>query len=305
MDQTLTLLARKYRDELRPRQGLLRGREFLMKDLYTFDMTNEAALATYDTVRQAYNLFFDDLKIPYVVAAADSGSIGGDLSHEYHALSEHGEDTVICCRKCGYAINEELDSAKEHSRCPKCSDTSMKAAKAIELGHTFHLSTRYSKPLGLAIAPQPSESSSTISAQVQKIPLQMGCHGIGISRMIAAVAAIYADRKGLNWPRRMAPFEVAIVPGKRHMLETPLVSEALNGRSRLEPLVDVAIDDRDKEFGWKLNDADLIGYPIIVIMGRKWAKMRTCEVQCRRLEVKEDVHIDELGARVRELLNKL
>ena len=276
-----------------------------MKDLYTFDMTREAALATYDTVRQAYDLFFGDLKIPCVVAAADSGSIGGDLSHEYHALSEDGEDTVICCRKCGFAINEELDSFKERSKCPKCSDTSIKALRAIELGHTFHLGTRYSKPLGLAIAPNPPERSNTILAQMEKTPLQMGCHGIGISRMIAAVAAIYADSKGLNWPRLMAPFEVVVVPGRRHMLDTSTISEALNDRSCLEPPIDVAVDDRDKEFGWKLNDADLIGYPVIVILGRNWTKMRTCEVQCRRLEVKEDVHINELGARVRELLDKL
>ena len=276
-----------------------------MKDLYTFDITDQAALATYDIVRQAYNSFFNELKIPYIVAAADSGNIGGDLSHEYHVLSEDGEDTIISCSNCGFAMNEELAPFKDYSRCPKCSSTSIKAMNAIELGHTFHLGTRYSKPLGLEIAPNPSKTCNQTTAQVGKIPLEMGCHGIGVSRMIAAVAAIYTDSKGLNWPRLMAPFEVAIIPAKGHMADASAVSEALADSSTLKTPVDMIIDDRDKDVGWKLNDADLIGYPIIVILGRNWTEKHFCEVQCRRLKMKEDVHIEQLGACIRELLDQL
>ena len=101
-------VSRKYRDETRPRQGLLRGREFLMKDLYTFDVNEEQARRTYEDVRQAYVAFLEELRLPYLVAQADSGNMGGDLSHEYHFASSHGEDTVISCNACEFSINEEL-----------------------------------------------------------------------------------------------------------------------------------------------------------------------------------------------------
>ena len=113
-------ISRKYRDEPRPRQGLLRGREFLMKDLYTFDATEHAARETYELVREAYVAFLEDLKLPYIVARADSGNMGGTLSHEYHFASSSGEDTIISCDTCNYSINEELyigrcDESKAHS----------------------------------------------------------------------------------------------------------------------------------------------------------------------------------------------
>ncbi len=455
-------VSRKYRDEKRPRQGLLRGREFLMKDLYTFDTSREKALATYHNVRQAYDALLTELKVPYLVAEADSGNIGGDLSHEYHLPSDHGEDSIISCSECGYAVNEELTSAQvicaedqvyspykhgtdrgiglwrgivhdrstiveiaypktiewtdhlgqsqthaaevstakikyllpevdlsvdlsfgdglakvypnidpvesdsarkilslndyrasdeaignsttieatealssrfkkgtkfnfikpvQDDKCPKCSSRSIKVTKAIEIGHTFHLGTRYSEPLGLSIAPKPSqqphqESNTPQSLEQEKTPLQMGCHGIGISRMIAAVASIFADSKGLNWPSVMAPFQVVVVAGKENQAGAFTVYETLNhklSKPKEEtllghmgtPMIDVIVDDREKNFVWKMKDADLIGYPVIVLLGRCWAEARSCEVQCRRLSIKEKVRLDHLHTRVRELLDQL
>lgn len=455
-------VSRKYRDEKRPRQGLLRGREFLMKDLYTFDTCREEALASYHNVRQAYDALLTELKVPYLVAEADSGNIGGDLSHEYHFASDHGEDWIISCSECGYAVNEELtgpqvicaedqvnppykhgtdrgtglwrgilhdrstiieiaypktiewtdhlghsqtraaevsmakikyllpeidlsvdlssgdgllkgytytdpvenDDARkilklndyrasdeaignsttieatdaffrrfkegtqfnfikllQDDMCPKCSSRSIKVRKAIEIGHTFHLGTRYSEPLGLAISPKPSqqphqESNKPQSLQQEKNPLQMGCHGIGITRMIAAIASIFADSKGLNWPSVMAPFQVVVVAGKENEADAVMIYETLTrklSRPKEEPLlgqtgtplIDVIVDDREKDFVWKMNDADLIGYPVIVLLGRSWAKERSCEVQCRRLNVKTHVRLDDLRTRVLELLDQL
>ena len=448
-------ISRKYRDELRPRQGLLRGREFLMKDLYTFDISRQDALATYQRARQAYDAIFTELKLPYLVAEADSGSIGGDLSHEYQLPHDYGEDLIIACNSCGHAANEELtggqvirsknqlnpwhensthveiglwrgitydrstvvevvypvkmswtdhlgnsqtrllevsttkikylvpeidlsmdlsskdrlltndsghnnmgaDDVRETVRmndwrvskhpfeeakifsipealssninngdtfdfiraqsgdtCPRCFEGTIKVTRAIEIGHTFHLGTRYSKPFGLSITPEPSKPDchpkKSSAAEEENIALQMGCHGIGISRMIAAVASTLADDKGLNWPSLMAPFQVVIVPRKGHEADADTVYRSLSiiERSAEEsgpPTVDAIIDDRDKDFVWKLNDADLIGYPVMVILGRNWAKTRSCEVQCRRLKIKEDVNLDNLGARVSELLGRL
>lgn len=286
-----------------------------MKDLYTFDITNEAALVTYQTVRQAYNAFFDDLKLPWIVAVADSGSIGGELSHEYHVLSDNGEDTLFRCQECGFAINQELASEAQGQhlassaslkdrQCPSCSSPSLESKKAIELGHTFYLGTRYSKPLDLKVVPKPSDQPIEKHALEEAVPLQMGCHGIGISRMIAAVAALYADKRGLNWPRLMAPFEVVIIPRKEHESDVVDVFEALSAQSHPSSL-DAIVDDRGKEFVWKMNDADLVGYPVIVILGRKWANGHICEVQCRKLGVKENVHVDHLRLRIKELLDVL
>lgn len=453
-------VSRKYRDERRPRQGLLRGREFLMKDLYTFDISSDEALATYQNVRQSYDAIFEELKVPYLVAKADSGSIGGDLSHEYHVPSIHGEDSIITCSGCGYAVNEELtgdqviclgnevdtmyrhhtaenvglwrgifhdrstivevaypkaigrtdsngrsqarptelstakikyllpevdlsvdlsleaglnhyhydaadrdgtqkvlrlndyrvaddalgdsttakvpeallacsNEAKrfdftkplEGDRCSRCSNGAIKVTKAIELGHTFHLGTRYSEPLGLSVAAKPSHQASKASivsppALPVKAPLQMGCHGIGLSRMIAAVASIFADSKGLNWPTLMAPFQVVVIPRRNHEDAAISVYELLSGMSSQprEPgstaemgnsTIDAIVDDRDRDFIWKMNDADLIGYPVIVLLGSNWVKERSCEVQCRRLKIKENVPVDALRTRVWELLDQL
>ena len=487
--------ARKYRDEPRPRQGLLRTKEFLMKDLYTFDATTEYALQTYQTVRQAYHALFSELKIPYLTAEASSGDIGGNLSHEYHFPSKKGEDNLVCCGSCDYIVNEELAESRiardhRHSRstdkdvfvsqgmnssswkqcsseggslghliaeiefpasegqnrwlgisqdrntlvyaslpaevetravtekgyrkteinpyaiktifpeidlgaedplemfkagrssdvaekrasskarilrvvdircilqkplpslsksfstsigsanvpvenrfaemnnmidlvrietgdsCPNCDDGTLRVESAVELGHTFHLGNRYSAPLEATIDADPShkdlkqEYSSMPSQSVtlsDRIPVQMGCHGIGVSRLIAAVADSLADNKGLNWPRIIAPFEAVIIPTKGTESEAVNVYDLLTNSSGYSSheLIDAILDDRKRDFGWKIKDADMIGYPIIVILGRGWKSDRKCEVQCRRLSIKKWVSAHDLNAFVEGLLQQL
>jgi prolyl-tRNA synthetase len=535
-------VTRKYRDEARPRQGLLRGREFLMKDLYTFDVTEEEARVTYDQVREAYSDFFNELGLPYLVANADSGSMGGSLSHEYHLASANGEDNIIECKACDYSTNEELysgtigshelvqpdasrdinsiltstpflskdktalfniitpkdsgplnthllkklhptidttlespfkvwssmntknptrartetqvidgrlatlplsnptgptimhqntplTSPSESSTCPSClSPASLYVSAAIEIGHTFHLGTRYSLPL----------KAQVLSPNNKLTPISMGCHGIGVSRLLAAAAGLMMDSKGLNWPMQIAPFEAVIVaapktadedvskvydalatgrvkgssvagsgnhaltdyqmqvmlldkqtktrllmaqskqdesttaPSKaetssvsesdehepeEHQIQLMLLDEQTKRRLYLAQSeqdastttpntaetssapkkishaiedykmqlklldeqnkrrllmarggqsviptgppaaaapVDVAIDDRDRPLGWKLNDADLIGYPFIIVLGKAWKARGAVEVQCRRLRIKEEVVLADL-----------
>ncbi|KAH9865720.1 hypothetical protein J1614_009307 [Plenodomus biglobosus] len=432
-------IGRKYRDERRPRQGLLRAKEFMMKDLYTFDADADAALQTYQEVRQAYNNLFDELRLPYLVADADSGNMGGKLSHEYHFASPKGEDNVWTCNSCSYVANEELVEKKpttsepdnnteaivftgistDHTTainihiprpsslppashpswtqissyinlhavkralpssldldagiqdptltsllskttsqislydatlpqpttitttttsssqatpthlttthpgdpCPRCPTGTLTPHRAIEIAHTFHLGTRYSLPLSALIAP----ADTTTNA---KLPIQMGCHGIGISRIIGAVAALLCDGRGLNWPRAIAPFEVVLVGGKGvDAAEMERVYDCLlwgargrgcasgnasanasanNHHANLNPDPDVILDDRHtKSLGWKLQDADLIGYPVIVVVGRAWKERAQVEVQCRRLGVKKDVGLGELRGVVLEMLGRL
>jgi prolyl-tRNA synthetase len=401
---------RKYRDERRPRQGLLRAKEFMMKDLYTFDATVEAGLETYKAVRQAYKNLFDELKLPYLVADADSGNMGGKLSHEYHFVSPKGEDNVWSCSSCDYVANEELvekrtpdistssqpplvftgistdrktrisihlprppslapdapnppwseissyanlhalkkalpstielDTGIEPTTltallpsttssttitdrslpsspsssttpldltptlpsdpCPHCPTGTLHVNKAIEVAHTFHLGTRYSEPLHAYIAGPDAATKWT--------PLQMGCHGIGVSRLVAAIASLLADARGLNWPRVVAPFEVAVVTASMEEAEAEEVYDVLSGvgGKRGEGEVDVVLDDRaGKSLGWKMKDADLIGYPVVVVMGRGWKERREVEVQCRRLGVKRDVGLSSLRGEVEGLLGQL
>ncbi|KAL6718047.1 hypothetical protein ACLMJK_004132 [Lecanora helva] len=450
-------LARKYRDEPRPRQGLLRTREFLMKDLYTFDIGIRDALNTYEIVRQVYTAFFNEFKVPYVVAEASSGEIGGDLSHEYHITSAKGEDRLISCDSCDYVANEELarsetnmttwpeDASSEtpkqdwvgitkdrstlaivvfpsnvaikspagdswrraspnlrkikslvpeldisvespitefkeslksnpqhkilliHDKrlqrrtspnmknlsaadvvevvdgdllagkcgeivessgedliqidtgdaCAVCENGTLRAQTSVELGHTFHLGTRYTEPLGATVArdsckDRPSGlviTNPPPDTQPYQIPVQMGCHGIGVSRLIAAMSDALVDSKGLNWPRVMAPFEVILVPIKSQEAEATKIYDLLAtsglGAADGQHGFDTILDDRDKNFGWKLRDADTIGYPVIVVIGRNWTTKGKVEVQCRRLGIKEDVAADTLKGFVANLLEQL
>lgn len=387
-------IGRKYRDERRPRKGLLRAKEFLMKDLYTFDYSQERALETYDAVRGAYKNLFDELKVPYIVAEADSGNMGGKLSHEYHYPSPEGEDMVWSCKSCGYTANEELvekrvnhenhkgdelvfeaisadlttkirihvpvvkpaatysnpsqnDFVNIHAirqagvdihsglepqtlpsllaktistvdiydqslpqcsasslphidltvtkpgdYCPRCTEGRLDSQPAIEVGHTFHLGTRYSDPLTALVA---------TPENVERVPMQMGCHGIGVSRLIGAIASRLHDERGLNWPRIISPFEVIIIT-------TPQVREDDNAKV-YDMLgnngVDVVLDDRpDKSIGWKLKDADLIGYPVILVLGKSWKEKKEVEIQCRRLGLKGLVG-SNLKEKVLQLLDQL
>ena len=396
-------ISRKYRDEARPRQGLLRGREFVMKDLYTFDSNEQQARATYDDVRKAYGAFLTELGLRYLSPQADSGDMGGSLSHEYHFVSSKGEDTIIGCDSCDNLINEELyagqynfthgpatakssehemayqtwdgyskdgttvvtmciprgefqinihaakrlfpdldtsfhadndtsirrpttrlafrdpripldvvsqlvesrnpptpvekapfllTKAREGDPCPRCDSGKLTLSRAIEIGHTFHLGQRYSVPL----------EANVLDVNNKQIAIQMGCHGIGVSRLIGAVASLLADNKGLNWPTVIAPFNIVIVAvGDVPSEDVESMYDSLDQTTAL----DVMIDDRERSIGWKLSDADLIGYPFIVIMGKAWTSNRLVELQCRRLGVKEQIQAHQLGQTILEYTQTL
>ncbi|KAI9790268.1 MAG: hypothetical protein M1816_005293 [Peltula sp. TS41687] len=479
---------RKYRNEPRPRQGLLRTREFVMNDLYTFDSTPDLAMQTYQQVRDIYSRFFDMFRLPYMVAEASSGDMGGSISHEYHFLSEAGEDEIVSCNDCDYAANMELaeaaldipgssekidlsadfkewagkisiwtgvadngfslvnvffetvapekgktsahkevnvhavktivpslDASREDpvahwvskmhqyydaekvsdesdfriinlydhrllaklsteklpssidallsrkipsniiaqaqtshlqvhrkdgralnllqiqtgDRCARCSTGTLKVQKAVELGHTFFLGSRYSKPLrasvSLGTTPSPKESGvDQVPPEKEpsggsRVPMQMGCHGIGVSRMIGVVANTLADEMGLNWPRVMAPFEVVIIAKQGYDEDALQVYDALSTVNSASPTVqqninsqntssrlDVVLDDRQEEFIPKLCVADLIGVPVIVVLGRAWESSRKCEVLCRRLaKLRVEVSLEELPSYVNSILERL
>ncbi|CRK41785.1 hypothetical protein BN1708_008579 [Verticillium longisporum] len=307
-------MTRKYRDELRPRHGLLRTREFTMKDLYTFDVDTAAAMQTYEQVQDAYASFFDSLGLPVVKARAGSGDMGGDLSHEYHFTSPIGEDLIMKCNNCEFAVNSDIaeqpanDSATDpQHHCPKCEAGTLEAKEALEVGHTFHLGTRYSEPLGARIAlpttSQGESQSADTSAARATTHIQMGCHGIGVSRLIGAVAEHFADPVGLQWPRAISPYEVEIVfADGLEAQAVQIYDDVVHGLSHT---TDVLLDDRSVSLPWKLKDADLAGYPIVVVLGQVWKKTGNIELQCRRLGIKESVQPSDILQRISELLRQL
>lgn len=232
----------------------------------------------------------------------------------------------------------DLLRIKDGDTCAKCSARSLKVQKAVELGHTFFLGTRYSKPLrayvtssGHSKKPRDTTTSSEEgmtdqhssekdSTNSTMIPLQMGCYGIGVSRMIGVVADTMADERGLNWPRVMAPFEVVVIAKEGNEEDAVMVYDALsNANPSSSPTkwqktdkqnatgsLDVVLDDRQKRFISKLVDADLIGFPVAVILGRAWASERKCEVQCRRMgNLQAEISLADLPSYVSFLVERL
>ena len=378
-------------------------------------------------------LFFQDLKLPVLVAEASSGDMGGEYSHEYLLPNAIGEDTVAACDNCGYTANDEVAQARplsasavedakqdidvsqfalwrgisqdgmtlvnawypkagkttqaaglnthavkkvvpeldtsienplrywEHSLsreattsgegprllnvvdarlwsafatlreqlpllpsgldtasipessistlqageslnllqladgdgCPKCDKGSLKINRALELAHTFYLGTRYSVPL---------EANVSLPENPAKpVPIEMGCYGIGVSRILGAIAEHMSDKDGLMWPRAIAPFDVVVIPTSGVADETFGVYDSLASQGPC----DVVLDDRKVSFGWKMRDADATGYPVTVVLGKAWREKGMCEVQCRKLSLKKEVLAEELPVYVQSILAQL
>ncbi|KAJ1663683.1 hypothetical protein EV178_004802 [Coemansia sp. RSA 1646] len=404
---------RKFRDETRPRAGLLRGREFIMKDMYSFDVTKDKAIETFRTLEGAYRKCFDRIGVPYVVADADSGNIGGTLSKEFHFVSASGEDTLLKCTHCGYTANEERaqgtgggveqgaatisteqlvdaycaivqNSAKEtltarvvvvprdhkpsvlklskglpvkpqqntvvahigsrfngvsaavesaakwhgslqnptpldvdaplvdsclrdpagtgtqssaHSAqqpqdwtetaiwgdwhvaqsgdgCSECKRGVLQSQRSIEVGHIFYLGDKYSRAMDLSVL---FEGKSGF--------VQMGCYGLGISRILQAAAeCCQAGRQGLQWPLSIAPYAAVVLP----LVATERVPEVyaqlseigLGGTKVFRD--NIAVDDRDHlRPGFRLNDVELLGFPVTVVLGKRFSVAEEVEVQLR------------------------
>ncbi|KAI8453246.1 hypothetical protein BY996DRAFT_4583455 [Phakopsora pachyrhizi] len=287
-------IGRKFRDEIRPRAGLLRSKEFMMKDLYTFDQDLDSASRTYSEVQNSFERILKRIGIPFTVAEADSGSIGGAKSHEYHFKSIIGEDTLINCTQCDYTANLELAQSSLSptitdftESCIRCG-ADLESSQAIEVGHTFLLGTKYSTAFGLNLdVPDPETKAQNVR------PVEMGCYGIGTSRLVGAIAECSHDERGLRWPVAVAPFKACIIipsPGPEN--DQRRVAGRL-GRileSNLPELSnDVLIDDRSQRIGWKLMDADLVGYPVVVVIGKRWIKESMIEIRKRNSNETHDV----------------
>ncbi|NXW49399.1 SYPM protein, partial [Nyctiprogne leucopyga] len=260
-------VTRKFRDEPKPRFGLLRSREFYMKDMYTFDASEEAARQTYELVCDAYRSLFHRLRLPFVRVRAATGSIGGTVSHEFQLPADIGEDRLVLCPAGHFAANVETLN-EEQTSCPTCGEK-LTQTRGIEVGHTFYLGTKYSSVFN-AVFYSPDNKPQLA---------EMGCYGLGVTRILAASIEVLSTEDSIRWPSLIAPYQVCFIPPKRGSKEEE------EGAGPLEQLYDnltevlprfagdSVLDDRTQlTIGKRLKDANKLGYPYVVIAGK-----RVCE----------------------------
>jgi len=270
----------KFRDEMRPRFGLMRGREFIMKDLYTFSETEEDLNYWYDLMKEAYTEIFKRTGLDTKIVSSDTGQIGGDEADEFMVMSEVGEDTISYCMSCTYAANQEFSGLQDGDKCPECGGT-IQTAKGIEVGNIFKLGTKYSE----------SMNAYFTTREGKKAPVIMGCYGIGISRTLMAAVEQHSTENGIVWPKEITPFDIHLIPIKTKDSLTQEKTDELF--SLLNKTYDVLIDDRDERAGVKFKDADLIGIPTRIIIG-KAIENNQVEVVNRENGSKELVSVNDL-----------
>jgi prolyl-tRNA synthetase len=261
----------KFRMEKRAKSGILRGREFKMKDLYSFHADEADLKMYYDIIKNAYTQIFKRVGIGHktYVTYASGGSFS-KYSHEFQTVTPAGEDLIYICDRCSLAINKEIKA--EHSKCPECGAETFKEEKAIEVGNIFELKTKYSEPFDLKYKNEKGES----------VPVIMGCYGIGLGRVMGAVVEALADDKGIVWPESIAPFKVHLVAlaGKDGKVVTE-AAEKLYGEMR-NTGIQVLYDDREVSAGNKFADSDLMGIPYRVVVSEKTLAAGEVELKIRQ-----------------------
>ena len=246
----------KFRDEMRPRFGLMRGREFIMKDAYTFSATNEGLDEWYRLFTKAYIDIFKRCGLDTRIVSSDVGQIGGDEADEFMVMSEVGEDNITYCEKCSYAANQEHSGLNEGDACPKCGAPLM-VAKGIEVGNIFKLGTKYSESMNAKFTDQEGKQQ----------PMIMGCYGLGISRTLMASVEQHSTENGILWPIEISPFRLHIIPvNTKDETQKAVAYEIYNDLRKKG--INILIDDRAERAGVKFKDADLIGIPYRVIVGK-------------------------------------
>jgi len=299
----------KFRDEVRPRFGLMRGREFIMKDGYSFHSSTEDLDREFDVLEVAYKKILSRLGLDYRVVEADSGAIGGTGSKELMVLAGSGEDTLAVCDSCEYGANievyinlenkddeneEELSytdikDLKGDDNCPHCSGK-LSLTKGIEVGHIFKLGTTYSEALKAEYLDENGKSQ----------PFIMGTYGMGVSRLVAAVVEQNHDENGCIWTKATAPYMVNVMISNIKDQSQLDLGEDLYSKL-LESGVETIIDDRKDRFGFKMKDAELIGFPYTIIIGKE-LENGNVQIFDRKTKEKTTVSSDEVFSKIMELI---
>jgi len=251
----------KFRNETRARSGIIRTREFIMKDLYSFSKNEEEHKRFYEKVADAYRKIFTRIGIgKNTIFTFASGGSFSKYSNELQTICDAGEDTIYLCEQCGVAVNEEI--IKEHPSCPKCGKENLSAKKAVEVGNIFTLGTKFSEPLGLIFRDEDGKEK----------PVFMGSYGIGPGRVMGVVAELLSDEKGLVWPESISPFPAHLIS----IVSTGDKKASKDSDSLYLKIQksggEILYDDRDLRAGEKFADADLIGIPVRAVISEKTPK---------------------------------
>ncbi len=271
-------IGQKYRDELRAKSGIMRGREFTMKDMYSFHETQEDFDAFYEKAKEAYLRIYTRTELVAKATEASGGSFTEKLSYEFMVLTDAGEDDILYCDECSYCANVEVSDQKEGDGCTRCGKGKLSRAKASEVGNIFDLGKKYTNDFSLTFRNKDGADEHPI----------MGCFGLGISRLMGVAAEALSDVRGLVWPASIAPFVV-------HLVEIRAKKEADELYEKLTRMgVEVLYDDRETSPGEKFADSDLIGIPYRIVVSEKTVAAGKFELKERRSGEVKMVSEDEL-----------
>ncbi|OGZ05031.1 MAG: hypothetical protein A2845_02010 [Candidatus Lloydbacteria bacterium RIFCSPHIGHO2_01_FULL_49_22] len=280
-------IGQKYRDELRAKSGIMRGREFSMKDMYSFHETQEDFDRFYAIAKEAYLKVYKRCGLVAKVTEASGGSFTEKLSYEFMVLTGAGEDDILYCDACSYCVNAEITKQQEADACTRCNKGTLARAKASEVGNIFDLGIKYPKDFGFTYKNKEGEDAYPI----------MGCFGIGITRLMGVIAEALSDDGGLVWPESVAPYRVHLISLATDDLEVSSTANLLYD-ALLDLGVDVLYDERKGvSAGEKFNDSDLIGIPLRVIVSKKTLAEGKFEIKHRASGESEWVSREDLLAR--------
>ncbi len=288
----------KFRDEIRPRFGVMRGREFLMKDSYSFDIDEQAAINSYNLMFETYLRIFKRLGLKAIPFRAETGQIGGDLSHEFQIIADTGESQIYYDETYeelfennkteGFDIEKikslyaRADEMHDVNNCPIPLEK-VKSARGIEVGHIFYLGDKYSKAMNVKV--QDSKGENVI--------VKMGCYGIGVSRLVGAIVEAHHDGKGIVWPESVAPFKVILINLRAQDAECSKACDDIYQKLTSEA-VEVLYDDTDNSAGSKFATAELIGIPYQIVIGPKGLKDGNAEVTERKKGDKQSISLSNI-----------
>ena len=278
----------KFRDEIRPRFGVMRSREFLMKDAYSFDIDEKGLVKSYGKMKDAYISIFDEIGLDYRIVKADSGNIGGDVSEEFHILADSGEDLIAVSDSSDFAANVEVlnydkDPSELEGKKSPDGKGKLKIKRGIEVGHIFQLGQKYSQAMNVGVKDMNGNSIHPF----------MGCYGIGVSRIVAAAIEQNHDDRGIQWLDKITPFGVNIIcldPESDEIMKVCSEIYSILQKSGFEPL----LDDRDIRAGIKFKEHELLGIPYSIIIGPNNFKNTKLEFGIRAQNEKIDMKLDDI-----------
>ena len=277
-------IGQKYRDELRAKSGVMRGREFTMKDMYSFHETQEDFDRFYALAKEAYLTVYERLGLLAKATEASGGAFTKKLSYEFMVLTDAGEDDILYCNSCSYCVNAEISEEKEGGVCTRCDGGALSRAKASEVGNIFDLGTKYAEDFSFTYKDKDGNNKHPI----------MGCFGIGITRLMGVIAETFNDEKGLIWPESVAPYRVHLLELSGNDTELRDYADGIYNTFK-DNGVHVLYDDRDARAGEKFADSDLLGMPYRVVIGKKTKEEGKFEVVERKtgevtLLTEEELH---------------